>query len=389
MRAKVWPLFLPPVAAPPPATDLVGVVWHDEATVDRAAKQRVLQAAQRGSKRGALVIDGADRRARAVVAGEIDREVADRQVARVAALEAAETLYRSGQSAEALTASDAILADVLADPIAPGAAQVLVRVHLLRAQVQWSEGQIAAAEQALRAALHYDPEARSSTRRMPPELVALHRRIADELAAERDAWVTPRITLGDDALVELDGRAGLRPVPPGPHLVVLRRPGAKPVAAFIESQWEPPPPEEILAAGLPADAAAAQRTCDALALREILLVRMRGARVGVQAFRCGDTFAVPWYGRFDAVEDGTRTALRAAAQPDPAVRIASDDAWPRPVRTGVDTPPPPGPKPWYRRAWVWTVLGTLVVGGVVTGAVVGTLPKQSAYGIDADSFLGR
>ncbi|MBK8719957.1 MAG: hypothetical protein IPN32_35365 [Deltaproteobacteria bacterium] len=385
----MWPLLLPPVAAPPPATDLVGVVWHDEATVDRAAKQRVLQAAQRGSKRGTLVIDGADRRARAIVAGEIDREVADRQVARLAALEAAEALYRSGQSAEALTASDTILADFLADPIAPGAAQVLVRVHLLRAQVQWTEGAIAAAEQELRSALHHDPEARTSTRRMPPDLVALPQRIAAELDGERARWATPRITLGDDALVELDGRAGLRPVPPGSHLVVVRRPGARPVAAFIESDWDPPPPEEILAVGLPEDAAAAQRTCDALALREILLVRLRGNRVGVQAFRCGDAFAMPWYGRFDAIEDGTRTALRAAVQPDPAQRIASDDAWPKLVRPGSDTPPSPTTKPWYRRAWVWTVLGTVVVGAVVTGAVVGTLLKQSAYGIDTDSFLGR
>jgi hypothetical protein len=29
-------------------------------------------------------------------------------------------------------------------------------------------------------------------------------------------------------------------------------------------------------------------------------------------------------------------------------------------------------KPWYRRAWVWVLIGGVVVAGVTTGAVLGT-----------------
>ncbi len=384
---------MPPVPSPavPPsaAPDVVGVVWHEEATVEPGLRQRALAQIEAGSKPGTVVLDGADRRARAIVATEIDREVAQRQVARMAALEAAEAQYRAGESAAALAASDALLEDLRGDPIAPGAVHVLVRLHLLRAQVHAVEGDGVAAEAELRAALHFDPAARVSTRRMPPDLAAMHERIAEQLQREAPTWTTPEVTLGDDALVELDGRAGLRPVPPGPHLVVVRRPGARPVAALVEGPWRPPPPEEILAAGLPVDRAAAQRICDALALRELLLLRSRGSRVGVQAFRCGLDFAQPWFGAWGGSASGIRTALRAGTEAEPAPALLDERAWPQPPTKVVRRPVDDVPKPWFRRGWIWGVVGTVVVGAVVTGAVVGTLPQRPVYGVDAGSFLGK
>ena len=48
---------------------------------------------------------------------------------------------------------------------------------------------------------------------------------------------------------------------------------------------------------------------------------------------------------------------------------------------------PPDKKPWFKRAWVWVLVGGLVAGGVTTGVVLGTQGQGGGVGVDADDFL--
>lgn len=377
-------------ALAPVGTDGVGVVWS-EATVDPGTRQRVLTAVGAATGAGARLVDDADVAARRVVAYEVDLEVVERQRVRLEGLEAAETAYRAGDPAGARARTDTVLTDVRQDPQAPGLVALLVRAHLLRAQILWTEGDSEGADVELRAALVFDPEARVTTRRMPPDLVARHEVLRAELVAARAQWAPPNLTVGDEAAIELDGHAGARAVPPGEHVVVIRRPGAVPVGAFVSQSWSPPPPDERLPAGIPADAAHAERICVALELRTMLLVRTRDDRAGVQQYRCGVGFAAPWYGSAASLEDGVFTADTAALQRRGGVQALSEDAfWPAPPEPAVARPvDDPQPRPWWKRGWVWGLVGAVVVGGIVTGAVLGTRDPPGGYVVDSDSFLGR
>jgi len=377
--------------APAPA-DGVGVVWS-EATVDPQLQQRVLKAVADATGSGTRVVDRADTAARLVIAYEVDRALVERHRARLEALEVAEIAHRSGDAAAARAGIDAVLVAAREDPTAPGLAALLVRGHLLRAQILWTEGDTAGADIELGAAIAFDPEARASTRRMPPDLVARHEGLRTATLAGQDAWLAPNVVLGPDAAIELDGQAGSRPVPPGEHIVVIRRPGAAPVGAFVGATWAPPAPVVLLAEGLPADADDAQRICDALALRQVLLVRTRQGRAGVQEYRCGDGFAAAWYGEPQALDDGVATADTAKLGPHGGTQTVSRDAlWPTPpprIDPSNAAPVDDPSRPWWKRGWVWGLVATAVVGGVVTGAVLGTRPAQDGYVVDGDSFLGR
>lgn len=367
------------------------MVWS-EATVDPRTRQRVVGAVLTATGSGTRIVDAADVAARLVIAYEVDREVVERQRARLEALEAAETAYRSGDAAAARAATEGVLAGARGDPQAPGIVVLLVRAHLLRAQILWTEGDAVATDAELLAALTLDPEARVTTRRMPPDLVARHEVLREALVATRSEWSPPNLTIGDDAAIELDGLAGSRPVPPGDHVVVIRRPGAVPAGAFVDGAWVPPAPDERLAAGLPADSEQAERICDALALSALMLVRTRQARAGVQEYRCGEGFAAPWYGATEALATGVSAADIAKLSAAGGLQSLSEDAmWPappapRPVVGPVDNPPE---RPWWRKAWVWTLVSAVVVGGVVTGAVLGTRGSDGGYVVEGDSFLGR
>lgn len=387
------PLALALVAllAPAPA-DGVGVVWS-EATVDPLLGQRVLDAVEGAVGSRTRVIDRADTAARLVIAYEVDRAMVERQRQRLDSLEAAETAHRGGDAAAARAGVDAVLVSAREDPAVPGLVALLVRAHLLRAHILWTEGDAASVDVELSIAITLDPDARASTRRMPPDLVARHEGLRAATLASRDQWVAPTVVLGDDAAIELDGRAGSRPVPPGEHVVVIRRPGAAPVGAFVTTEWTPPAADVLLAAGLPDDADDAQRICDALGLRQVLLVRTRRARAAVQEYRCGDGFAAAWYGAPEDLDDGVLVADAARLGPHGGTQTLSRDAmWPVPpprVDPGTTNPIDDQPRPWWKRGWVWGLVAAVVVGGVVTGAVLGTRPGEDGYVVDGDSFLER
>ncbi|HET6582451.1 MAG TPA: hypothetical protein VFG69_03365, partial [Nannocystaceae bacterium] len=110
-------------------------------------------------------------------------------------------------------------------------------------------------------------------------------------------------------------------------------------------------------------------------------------------YECGEGYGPPWFGDATTLADGAATGLGVgvvAGFAGDVAAIASARPWPKPAMTvattkGKDTPP--AKKPWYRRAWVWSLVGGLVVAGVVTGAVVGTRRADGGVAVDSDSFL--
>jgi hypothetical protein len=382
------------VLAPAPAPAAVGVVWHDEATVDEATRQRLLAEVRAAGGGATAIIEHADARAAEIVSSEIDRAVIERQIARHDALQHAESLYRDGDMSSAQAAAIEVAAQLRAEPVAPHAARMLARCHLLLAQIRWTEGDPGGSEAELRGALLLDPGARISRRRANPELVERFDRIREQLEADRSRWPTPAIELDDDARIEIDGLDGLRPLPPGSHFVVVRRSGAEVDAAYVDGPWTPPPPRVVVERGVPRDVEHAERICEALELRTLVIARRRGDRFGVQGYRCGDGFSTAWYGAAQALDDGVFQALLRplAAPADRKVRserLLADAVWPiaRPQPAITAVPDVPASKPWFRRAWVWSLLGGLVVAAVVTGAVVGTRHDRSGIAVDGDSFL--
>jgi hypothetical protein len=185
----------------------------------------------------------------------------------------------------------------------------------------------------------------------------------------------------------------MRPVPPGDHIVVVRRPGAQPAAAIVATSWNVPLPQVVLGPGLPRNRNAAERMCDALELQRIVLARRRGDRIGVQGYECGEGYGPPWFGDVPTLAQGAAAGLGVgvvAGFDGDVAAIASARPWPKPAvaaatKPGADAPPPK--KPWFRRAWVWSLIGGLVVAGVVTGAVVGTRRADGGVAVDSDSFL--
>lgn len=372
-----------------------GVIWAG-AEIGDPLRARFVEELERRASAGAVVVDNADHAARAAIAFEVPRSHVDGQRGRLVLLETAESAYRGGDPRAALAGTKELIVGAHADPTAPGVVAVMIRAHLLRAQVAWTEGDAVGVDDALRAALVLDPDARASTRRLPPDLVARHDVLRAELHAARDTWSVPEVEISGDAMLEIDGRPGRHAVPPGEHLVIVRRPGAPPVGTWLTAKWSPPAPNGVLEAGLPINAVAAERVCTTLDLARLVLARRRGGRLGVQEYRCGVGYGDAGYGDAEdpaaviAIASGLGVARDHVAA---ASALPVDGRWPVPkLVTGVpdlridDSAPA---KPWWRRGWVWGVIATVVAGGIVTGAVVGTRDQPSGYVVDSDSFIDR
>jgi hypothetical protein len=384
-----------PLLLTAPAPDRVGLAWYEEATVPADLRQRVRdQIAVAAGVAPDAIETRAIERAREVVAYEVPRERSEAQRNRAQRLETARADYRAGRIDAAAQAVDATLVDVLADPGAPGAARLAWEAHVLRAQIAATQGDDGRTEAELRAAITLDPGAKLSTRRVPPAVVEKHRALRESIEADRAAWPTPAITVEDvAAAIEIDGREGLRAVPPGRHVIVVRRVGAAPEARTIvlPDTWTVPPPQVVLRDKVPSDRDAAERVCEALELSRLVVARRRGQRVGLQAYACGVGFGAPWYGEAGTLPRGARAVVATeVAEPRPAATIGGGGPWPQPaVATGQGSdrgPVTPPKKPWFRRAWVWTLIGSVVVAGVVTGAVLGTRDRGSEVALDGPSF---
>jgi hypothetical protein len=217
------------LAGPSPSPETVGIAWYRKATVGEADRQRLADDIRDVLELDAdAVVSDAVSEARRVVSLELPVEAIDELVDVERRMQRGSLRFRVGEFDAAEAEAELVIDAIRQRPALPGAVSLLWRAHLLRARVAWTRADDAGVEAALRAAVALDPRARLSTRRVPPDFVAVYDRIAR--GVERSEWVT--VELGDrteDAAVELDGQPGLRAVPPGQHVVVVRRPGHRAV----------------------------------------------------------------------------------------------------------------------------------------------------------------
>jgi hypothetical protein len=382
------------VAAPLEAeSERVGVAWHSQATVDAATRQRLAQEVARElGVEAEQVIPDAIPQAQRLVAHEVDPDDARDLADLSGRLEAATALFRGGELQLARQQARAVLEQLRRAPDLPGAAGLAWQTHVLFARMEWTAGDPAGAAEALRRAVALDPDAELSTRRVPPDLAELYEAERATTLSGRAEWIQP--SLGIDlrgAQVELDGRIGMRPLPPGEHFVVVRWPGTPPASGVVggNTPLQLTRPRTRVGGALPVRVASAERICEVLELRQLLLARVRDGRLGLQAYRCGSGYGEAWYsdeGADDAATwggvgvamavDAPQRAFRRKRSPlldrtpwpETTPRVASRDGGGK-EGTRVDEPPK---KPWYRRAWIWVLVGGVVVAGVTTGAVLGT-----------------
>lgn len=379
--------------AAPPATD-VAVSWHPEATASPELRQRF--EAELGTVSGVsqenLVRDPGEI-ARRIVARDVDAGLVTRVGEIVATLDEADVQLRAGELDAALAAVTATQERLQAAPLMPGASMLAGRAARLEARVHFARGDDEQANRALDRALALDPEAKLSTRDVPPALAKRWAQRQASLLEARPTWPQAQIETEDPGVldqlvVEIDGVPGLRPVAPGEHYVVAWRPGHAPVADHVDfaGPWTVPTTPQVVPVGVPATSDEAQRVCDALELDRIVLAHHRDDRLGIEVFDCGAGFGERWVGSASVVDEGLSEAWGGTGAGD---RSTLDDRWPKVIEARPVQPPvqPPDKKPWFKRAWVWVLVGGLVVGGVTTGVVLGTQGQGNGVGVDADDFL--
>lgn len=388
----------PPTVEPTPEPgEAIGIAWHDQATVAPKIQQRL--AAQLGD---AVIVVDAPGLTRARVALELPRERVAKASRWTDALAEATAAYRAGEIDRAQQGVVSLLEAVRSDPVVPGATRLAWRALVLQAQLAWAESDVEATETALAAAIALDPQARPSTREVPPPVVEAYARQRATVIAGVGQWPRLEIRAAEPEPfgIEIDGVPGRRPVPPGEHFVVIRRPGHAPVGTVLHSDqaWSPSPTEVVIAAGLPVDVAAAQRICDRGQLQWLVLARLRDDRLGLQRYTCGEGFSAAWYEADDGWEPGVAmlesepeqgwTAAAVLHRPEPwPVLPPSASAVPRPW-IATDGGGPTTGRDRLRRALPWLIIGGLVAGGVTLGVMLGNDPRPD-LAIDGNGFLGR
>jgi hypothetical protein len=377
-----------------PGDSAVAVAWHEEAKASAEMQQRVR--AEVAAAVGQTVDEvGPDPTeiARQIVSQQVPRALIDEVRGLDAALSDADAQLREGNLEEARRVLGVVRSTLEDQPILPTAAVIARRAALLEARTHWSAGEEAMVEGSLRAALALDPHAQLSTRDAPPALARKYEQLRAEIIAATQDWPTARAQLSDGTRVpsfqlEVDARPGARAVPPGRHFLVVRRPGHAPAGAFVEVDevWTVPSDQPTIGEGIPDQRAEAERTCEALELSKLVLAHQRDDRVGLEAYRCGGGYSRRWVGSMDDVAEGVAAVLGDTEHEGDATAL--DEQWPSVIEPKpTDPPPPPEKKPWYRRAWVWVLIGGVVAGGVTAGVVLGTQGGGDGIGVNADDFL--
>jgi len=379
--------------------DAIGIVWHEQATVTPAIQQRL---AQSWSREGApAVVVDARARARARIAMELDLARAQEIVRYDSMLADAIAAYRAGEIDDARARLKVLLEAIAADPVVPGAVRVAWRAHVLRGQLAFTEGDLDEQDAALDAAVALDPEARPSTRELPPAVVEAYSRRQAEVISGAASWPELKIEVesGTSFVVEIDGIVGRRPVPPGEHLVVVRRPGISPVGMALRTgvPWSVPAVAEALVSDLPRTREDAQEICDRLELDWLGLARVRTGRLGLQRYECGEGFSAAWFEdrkgwgpgltnveappeagfTYEPVLHLDRPWPALSREPKPRPQVASDSG------SGLSSA-----RARWRRAWPWVLISGVIAGGVTAGVVLGGDPEPD-LAIDGNGFLGR
>lgn len=374
----------------------IGIAWHDQATVAPAIQQRLKDALGDGP-----IVDDATALARSRVALTLPRARAAKASGWATQLDDATVAYRAGEIERAREEVIAVIDAVRSDPVVPGATHLAWRAQVLRAQLAWAAREAEQTEAALAAAIAIDPDARPSTREVPPPVVEAYDRQRAAVMASAGSWPPLEIVGPDEPFaIEIDGVPGARAVPPGEHLVVVRRPGVEPHGAIVRTgePWVVPDAEVVLEVGLPADAGAAQRICDHAELRWLVMARLQDDRLGLQRFSCGEGFGAPWYEQRDGWGPGiagllvdepaqgwTAAAVLHLDEPWPPLRALSRPPAPRIVADGG---PPQGARARLRRALPWLLISGVVAGSVTVGVLLGT-DAGADLAIDGKSFFGR
>jgi hypothetical protein len=321
-------------------------------------------------------------------------------------LDSADDAYREGRFDAALVELTAALTTLHDHPALPGAAASAREAHLLAAKIAWARADRTAAELALGEALRLDPEAQLSVREAAPELVARYLELQTQLLAGREStWMQPTITLAtlaeagvegpraDDLdspilEIEIDAVPGLRPVPPGPHFIVVYRDGHEPVAAWhdVANPWVLAPAKPRLADD--PDQTMAE-VCEVLGLDILILAERRDALVGLQALRCGVGLGPMWSGPPEQLQAGVARALAGPFDGDGLTLMGE---WLVEVHTPLTPTIVDPPRPWFRRGWIWgTSAGVTaaIVGGVVAGVLLSNRESPPPMlDIDSNDFIG-
>lgn len=379
--------------APEPDGDAIGIAWHDQATVDVAIQQRLVR--ELPAERVVLDAVGV---ARARVALELPRERLEQARRWASQLEDVTAAYRVGELERAHREVSEVLEAIRSDPAVPGAARLAWRAQVLQGQLAWADGDAERTDAALAAAVAIDPQARPSTREVPPPVVEAYGRLRTAVVEGEASW--PRLQIVEPPepfAIEIDGVPGWRPVPPGEHLVVVRRPGVEPVGAVVgtDAPWSVPSAEVVLPTGLPRDRSAAQRICDSAELSSLVLARSREGRLGLQRYWCGEGFGEAWYEARDGWAPGVAALAMEPADAGARPVLHLEGAWPelpplplpRP-RIVADGGAPSGPRDRLRRALPWLLISGVIAGSVTAGVLLGT-DAGADLGIDGNSFLGR
>lgn len=404
LLAAAWSVAVSPATEPvielgeAAAGEAIGVVWHDQATVAPAVQQRLVdEVVARGGLPRTAVVDDASALARSRVALELPQARLDVIAGWRSMLDEASSAYRAGQLPAARLAVVGLLEIVQADPVVPGAAALAWRAQVLRAQLSWAEGDAPGLEQAIDAAVALDPEARPSTRQVPPPVVEAYMQRRALVMAEEASWPSLELSVSstEPFALEIDGVPGRRPVPPGEHFVVVRRPGVAPVGAMVHTStpWVVPEDAPILGRGLPTDRAMAERICQSAEVGWLVLARVRDDRLGLQRYACGVGFGSAWYearGGWGPGVDHVVLGPHGGFAAEPVLQ--ADAPWPavpprrklRPALIADD-----GGMPYrarLRRVLPWMLIGGAIAGAVTAGVLLAREPSPS-LAIDGNGFL--
>ncbi|MCH9682721.1 MAG: hypothetical protein K0V04_14900 [Deltaproteobacteria bacterium] len=397
----VGPPVAEPVREPDDATPTgaVGIVWHEQATVPLQVQQRLVESLlERQARPVETVVPDVLAQAAGRAAGELSPQRAARSIAWRSRLDEVTGAYRAGEVANATADLGVLLDEIRADPVVPGAARLAWQAHVLAAQMAWTAGDSEALDAALAAAVALDPQARPSTREVPPPVVeAYDAKRATVVAAQGD-WpsLTIEPTQPGPFSIEIDGLVGRRPVPPGEHLVVLRRPGMAPVGKVVvpEVPWSVPAGTVVMESRLPAGAADAERLCDGAQLDALLLARIREGRLGLQLYVCGEGFGPAWYEQRETWSPGLEFVAVPPAEWDAVAVLHLAEPWPSLPKLRPRTPAviSDGGGSWrrgrVRRALPWILISGAIAGAVTVGILVGTDPGAD-LAIDGNGFLRR
>ncbi len=378
-----------------PANGPVAVQWRGPEAPDDPLREAVREAVAGVDGRPvAAVRDRALDRSRVAVSREHPAALRELGVRLRAGLDEADAAYREGRFDDARALFAQQIAELHAHPELPGAAASAREAHLLAARIAWARADSVAAEQALTDALRLDPEARLAARRAPPELIERYEAIQTALLGTRELdWVSPQLVLDGGSVddegveVEIDGRSGLRPVPPGQHFVVVFRDGHEPTASWLDvaQEWTVPAATQRISGDPDVEHEA---VCRALALELLVLAERRGADLGMQGYRCGVGYGPLWSGKREGLAVGARTIL---VGPFDATTASLAGRWSVPKVEAIGEPEGPSPRPWYRRGWIWGTsagVAAAIAGGVAAGVLLGgrRSPPASLH-IDADTFI--